>query len=135
MVDARRHTSRSWLYPAGEAETQANVGSSPARAIESQSHPSLSKGILTLKAIELIETRSGCSILETTPRYVVMFRGRKFGELYFNMTGYTGSYLPCPGSNRDSPASLHVGERSISAYRKEVARLNRQWAAIDKAPT
>ncbi len=87
------------------------------------------------KAIELIETREGCAILEKTPRYAVMFRGRKFGELYFNMTGYTGSYLPSPGSNPDAPASLYVGERAISAYRKEIARLNRQWAAIDETPS
>ena len=84
------------------------------------------------KAIELIETREGRAILETTPRYIVMFRGQKFGELYFNMTGYTGSYLPSPGTDPAKPASLHVGEMAISAYRKEIARLNREWAEIDK---
>jgi hypothetical protein len=83
------------------------------------------------KAIELVETREGCAILETTPRYLVMFRGRRYGELYFNMTGYTGSYLPSPGSKPDSPIPFDVGERAISAYRKEVARLNREWATID----
>ena len=82
------------------------------------------------KAIELIETREGCAIAETTPRYIVMFRGHKFCELYFNMTGYTGSYLPSPGSDPSKPAALHVGERPISAYRREAARLNREWAAV-----
>ena len=61
-----------------------------------------------------------------------MFRGRNYGELYFNMTGYTGSYLPCPGATPGTPAPLHIGEKAISAYRKEVARLNRQWADIDR---
>ena len=84
------------------------------------------------KAIELIETREGRAILETTPRYIVMFRGQKFGELYFNMTGYTGSYLPCPGSKPDSPMPCDIGEKSIAAYRKAVARLNREWAEADK---
>jgi hypothetical protein len=84
------------------------------------------------KAIELIETREGCAIAETTPRYIVMFRGHKFGELYFNMTGYTGSYLPSPGLKSDDPVPFHIGERSISAYRKEIARFNRRWAEIDK---
>ena len=61
-----------------------------------------------------------------------MFRGSKFGELYFNMTGYTGSDLPCPGSKPDSPMPCHIGEKSIAAYRKAVARLNREWAEIDR---
>ena len=84
------------------------------------------------KAIELIETREGCAMLETTPRYIVMFRGRKFSELYFNMTGYTGGYLPSPGLKSDGPVPFDIGERSISAYRKEIARFNRRWAEIDK---
>ena len=85
-----------------------------------------------MKAIELIETREGCAIAETTPRFIVMFRGSKFGELYFNMTGYTGGDLPAPGSKPDSPMPLYIGEKSIAAYRKAVARLNREWAEIDK---
>lgn len=82
------------------------------------------------KAIELIETREGCAIFETTPRYIVMFRGSKFSELYFNMTGYTGC-LPYPGSVPGTPVPSHIGEKSISAYRREVACLNREWAASD----
>ena len=84
------------------------------------------------KAIELIETRKGCAILETTPRFIVMFRGSKFSELYFNMTGYTGGDLPAPGSKPDLPMPCYIGEKSITAYRKAVARLNREWAEIDK---
>ena len=85
-----------------------------------------------MKAIELIETREGCAILERTPRYIVMFRGRKYGELYFNMTGYTGGCLPYPGPEPGVPVRSHIGEKSISAYRREVARLNREWGANDK---
>lgn len=83
------------------------------------------------KAIQLIETREGCAILEETPRYIVMFRGRKHCELHFNMTGYTGGYLPAPGSTPGTVAALDVGEKSIAAYRREVARLNREWAKVD----
>ena len=85
-----------------------------------------------MKAIELIETREGCAMFEKTPRYIVMFRGSKFGELYFNMTGYTGSYLPSPGLKSNDPVPFHIGEKSISAYRKEIARFNRAWADVDK---
>ncbi len=84
------------------------------------------------KAIELIESRESCAIAERTPRFIVMFRGRKYSELYFNLTGYTGGDLPCPGSKPDSPMPCHIGEKSIAAYRKAVARLNREWAEIDK---
>jgi len=83
------------------------------------------------RAIELIETRQGCAMLEQRPRYIVMFRGQKHGELYFNMTGYTGCYLPAPATEGNSPAALLVGERSIATYRREIARLNPQWAKID----
>ena len=84
------------------------------------------------KAIELIQTRKGCAICEETPRYIIMFRGQQFGELYFNMTGYTGGDLPCSGSKPGTSVPLHIGEKSIAAYRKEVARLNREWAEIDR---
>ena len=84
------------------------------------------------KAIELIETREGCAPLEKSPRFIVMFRGQRYGELYFNMTGYTGSYLPSPGLRSDAPVPFYIGERGISAYRREIAKFNRAWAAIDK---
>jgi hypothetical protein len=83
------------------------------------------------RAIELIETRKGCAICEETPRYLVMFRGRKFSELYFNLTGYTGGDLPCPGADPSRPVALHFGEASIAAYRRVIAGLNREWAASD----
>ncbi len=84
------------------------------------------------KAIELIETREGRAIAETTPRFIIMFRGKRYSELHFNMTGYTGGYLPGPGLKSDDPVPFYIGERSISAYRKEIAKFNRVWAEIEK---
>jgi hypothetical protein len=78
------------------------------------------------KAIELVETRGGCAILETHSRFDVLLHGKKIGQLYFNMTGYTGVYLPQPNGS-----SLDLGERGISAYRKAVAQLNREWAEAE----
>jgi hypothetical protein len=80
-----------------------------------------------MKAIQLVETRNGCAMLEAKPRYDVLLHGKKVGQLYFNMTGYTGAYLPTP-----SGAALDIGERAIGAYRKAVAQLNREWAEADQ---
>jgi hypothetical protein len=77
-----------------------------------------------MKAIQLVATREGLHPLETHPRYDVLLHGKKVGQLHFNMTGYTGAWLPQP-----SGIPLDIGERGISAYRKAVARLNREWAA------
>lgn len=63
--------------------------------------------------------KPGKHILEREPRFDVLVNGEPQGELYFNMTGYVG-YLPTvQGSKMD------IGERAISAFRKEVAALNR----------
>jgi hypothetical protein len=77
-----------------------------------------------MKAIKLVETREGCQICETHSRYDVLFRGKKIGQLRFNMRGYAGPYLPQPNG-----IPLEVGECGISAFRKAVAQLNREWAA------
>ena len=76
------------------------------------------------RAIKLVQTRTGYEILEAHPRYDVLLYGEKIGQLYFNMRGYTGIYLPQPNG-----IPLDIGERGISAYRKAVARLNKEWAA------
>ena len=47
---------------------------------------------------------------------------RNLGQLYFNMRGYVGT-LPTP-----SGTQLCIGERTITAYRKTVAQLNKEWA-------
>ena len=74
-----------------------------------------------MKAIELIQTRSGCAMMEPQPRYDVMLHGKKVGQLYFNMRGYLGT-LPTPEGR-----NLVIGEKGISAYKKEAVRLNREW--------
>jgi hypothetical protein len=78
------------------------------------------------KAIELVEPRSGCAIMEREPRYEVLLHGRKVGQLYFNMRGYTRVCLPQPNGSL-----LDLGERGITAYRKAVAQLNREWAEAE----
>ena len=70
------------------------------------------------KAIELAETRSGCAILKSHAPFQHSPPRPKVGQLYFNMRGYTGAYLPQPNGT-----SLDLGERGISAYRKAVAQL------------
>ena len=80
--------------------------------------------MLCMKAITLVETRSGCAIAEREPRYDVMLKGVKVGQLYYNTRGYTGCNLPLPDGKR-----LALPEMSISAIRKEVAKLNKEWAA------
>ncbi len=76
------------------------------------------------RAIKLVKTYTGCEMLEVRPRYDVLLYGEKIGQLYFNMRGYTGVYLPQPGG-----IPLDIGERGITAYRKVIARLNKEWAA------
>jgi hypothetical protein len=73
--------------------------------------------------VELIETRRGCAMLEKTPRYDVVLNGQRVGQLTFNMRGYIG-YLPLHTGQK-----VDIGERPISAFRKEVARINREARA------
>ena len=74
------------------------------------------------KAIQLVENLKDRSMMEAESRFDVMLNGKLFYQLYFNMTGYCG-YLPLPGGRR-----LDIGERPISVFRKEIARLNREYA-------
>ena len=74
-------------------------------------------------ALRLVETRSGCATAETTPRYDVFLYGKLVERLWFNMRGYVG-YLPTPDGNIFCP-----GECAITAYRREIATLNREYAA------
>ena len=67
-----------------------------------------------------LEERKSPHALERHPRYAVLVNGEERGELYYNMRGYQG-YLPTvQGSKMD------IGERGISAFRKEVRVLNRE---------
>ena len=81
----------------------------------------------TMKRLQLVETRRGCAMLERTPRYDVILDGQIVGQLYYNLRGYVGT-LPTPEGR-----SLSIGEASITAYRREAARLNREFAAHSKA--
>jgi hypothetical protein len=72
-----------------------------------------------------LEKVQGCRAPhEAHPRYRVMLNGRRSGLLYFNMTGYTGCYLPQP-----SGIPLDIGEGSISEYRRAVAVINKEARA------
>ena len=73
-------------------------------------------------AIVLVKTRQGCVMCETEPRYDVLLHGQKVEQLYYNMRGYVG-YLPTPRGT-----SLDIGERGITAFKREVSLLNREWA-------
>lgn len=64
--------------------------------------------------------RPGVGILEETPRYDVLLNGAKVDQLYFNTKGYQGTIPMVDGSR------LTIGERAISAYVREVAKVNRE---------
>jgi hypothetical protein len=86
-------------------------------------HPSPRRPVFKISLSE----RPGRHILERHPRYAVLVNGEERGELYYNMRGYQG-YLPTvQGSKMD------IGERGISAFRKEIRILNREAAdAIER---
>jgi hypothetical protein len=54
------------------------------------------------------------------PDFDLLLNGEVVGEVYYNMTGYVGT-LPQPDGTTFTP-----GETSISAYRTEIARVNRE---------
>lgn len=55
-----------------------------------------------------------------------MFKGSVWGKLYYNMTGYVADNgLPC--MYYDRIVSLNIGEKSLSSFRKEISRLNREF--------
>lgn len=77
------------------------------------------------KAIQLVENRRAMAICEDTPRYDVIFRGSIFSQLYFNTRGYCGT-LPFPNED-GTVGKITIGERSLSEYKKEIAKLNKEW--------
>lgn len=74
------------------------------------------------KYIEIVEAPHRKSIAEKEMRYEVLLKGVFFDELYFNTRGYVGG-LPTPRGTR-----LVIPESSITSYRKEAARLNKEFA-------
>ncbi len=74
--------------------------------------------------ITLEERPRRMAMLEAKMRYAVMLDGVEFSPLHYNMRGYQG-YLP---SLREDGTfgRLDIGEKPISAYRREIAALNRE---------
>jgi len=69
-----------------------------------------------------LEERPSRHLLERQPPYAVLVNGAPQGELYYNMRGYQG-YLPTVQGSK-----LDIGERGITAFRKEIAILNKEAA-------
>jgi len=70
--------------------------------------------------VTLTEAPHKRSMCEKQMRYDVLLNGVFAQELYFNMKGYVG-YLPLPNGQR-----LNIGERSISAYKTEIRKINKE---------
>ena len=70
------------------------------------------RGAIMSRAIRLVKTRTGCEILETHPRYDVLLYGKKIGQLYFNMRGYTGVVLAT--AEQDSARNWGARHRCLS---------------------
>jgi hypothetical protein len=79
------------------------------------------------KRVTLEERPRRMAMLETKMRYVVMLDGKEFSELYWNTRGYQG-YLPSPRPD-GTFGNLNIGEVGISAYRREIAAINREIGA------
>lgn len=67
-----------------------------------------------------LQARKSPHMLEKKPRYDVLVNGIRKGELYFNMRGYRGALPDVHGCMQD------LGEAPLSAYRRQVAALNRE---------
>ncbi|WP_137917061.1 hypothetical protein [Hydrogenophaga sp. 2FB] len=79
----------------------------------------------TQKFIELREAPGRMSLAESNMRYEVLLNGKHFDELYFNIRGYVGA-LPTPEGKR-----LVLPESSITKFRGEIAKLNREFSAAE----
>ena len=60
------------------------------------------------------------AVLQTKPDFNILLNGEVFGTLTYNMTGYI-AYLPLPEGGK-----MDFGEISLTAYRREIAALNRE---------
>jgi len=58
--------------------------------------------------------------LEEHLRYSVLLNGVYYGEISYNMRGYTG-YLPQP-----SGIPLDCGEQALSSFRRDAAKINHE---------
>jgi hypothetical protein len=66
-------------------------------------------------------------MMETTKRFNVMLNGVKVEQLWWNMKGYVGN-LPLPDG-----CSLYMPEGSLASFKREISRLNREFAGAEKA--
>jgi len=84
------------------------------------------------KAVELVKIRG--EMFERTPRFMIRFRGSNWGELYWNMRGYVAERgIPVPSSDGGGKAvGLSIGEKGLSAYKREISRANREWASLER---
>jgi hypothetical protein len=74
--------------------------------------------------IELRSAPHKKSICETSMVYEIFFDGKVFDVLYFNTRGYVG-YLPMPCGSK-----MNIGEKSLSAYVKEIRLLNKEFKSL-----
>lgn len=71
--------------------------------------------------IELREAPQKRGICESQMPYDILLDGKLFDGLCFNLRGYVG-YLPTPEGRK-----LAIGEKSLSAYKQEIKRLNKEF--------
>jgi hypothetical protein len=66
-----------------------------------------------------LRERTGTPV-QRHPDYDLILNGKVVGEVYYNMTGYVGMLPQADGTG------FTPGETGISAYRAEIARINRE---------
>lgn len=71
-----------------------------------------------------LREKPGRHMFEREPRYDVLLNGEPVSELYYNMRGYRGAIPTVRGGWMD------IGERGISAWRKEVAWQNKHAKSL-----
>jgi len=84
------------------------------------------------KAIELVKIRG--DMFEKQDKFMIRFNGKDWGKLYFNMRGYVAERgIPVPtDEDNPKPIGLDIGEKGLSAFKREISKANREWAAMDR---
>jgi hypothetical protein len=94
---------------------------------------------LVAVARELVAARKAIEIrkipgdmMETKSRYMLEFQGKPWGQLYYNMRGYVAERgIPIPSSDGEGRVvGLDIGEKSLSAFKREIGRANKDWSAL-----
>lgn len=80
-----------------------------------------------MKEIELVPKAGAFAEIE--PKFMIMFRGKPWGDLYYNVRGYRAEHgIPVPSSTApEGAAGLDIGERSLSEFKREIAKANHEW--------